>query len=131
LPNIILDSFQPNSILRHHPALFLSLIQTAFDRVYDPGYVNTACCESSICKIDGDKGELTFRGYSIEELVEKSTFLEVAYLLIFGELPDKDQTELWETKITRHTFIHENLVQLMKNFRYVRLVPNSPLSIVS
>lgn len=89
-------------------------------RVYDPGYVNTACCESSICKIDGEKGELTFRGYSIEELVEKATFLEVAYLLIFGELPDKDQLELWETKITRHTFIHENLVQLMKNFRYVR-----------
>ena len=58
-------------------------------RLYDPGYVNTACCESKITQIDGERGILRYRGYDIEELVEKSTFLEVAYLLIFRELPDK------------------------------------------
>eukprot|EP00029_Vermamoeba_vermiformis_P005842 TRINITY_DN2139_c0_g1_i1.p1 TRINITY_DN2139_c0_g1~~TRINITY_DN2139_c0_g1_i1.p1 ORF type:complete len:506 (-),score=168.70 TRINITY_DN2139_c0_g1_i1:120-1637(-) len=86
--------------------------------VYDGGYFNTACCKSQICKIDGDKGVLTYRGYDIEELVEKSTFLEVAYLLIYGELPNKVQKKQWETTIMRHTFIHENLVELMQTFRY-------------
>jgi len=85
---------------------------------YDPGYFNTACCKSQICKIDGEKGELTYRGYDIEELVEKSTFLEVAYLLIYGELPNKGQLNYWERTILRHTFIHENLRQLMQTFRY-------------
>lgn len=56
--------------------------------IYDPGYTATACCKSSISDIDGKKGKLTYRGYPIEELVEKSTFVEVAYLLIFGSLPD-------------------------------------------
>ncbi|KAL6071181.1 Citrate synthase, variant 2 [Balamuthia mandrillaris] len=86
--------------------------------VSDPGYMNTACCNSKITFIDGDKGLLSYRGYNIEELVEHSTFLEVAYLLIYGELPDPDQLEAWNAKVLRHTFIHENLIQHMKAFRY-------------
>jgi citrate synthase len=86
--------------------------------VYDPGYMNTACCSSNICFIDGEKGILTYRGYNIEDLVEKSSFLEVAYLLIYGSLPTLKEWQTWEMKVLRHTFIHENLVQLMKNFRY-------------
>jgi len=85
---------------------------------YDPGYMNTACCTSKITFIDGDKGILQYRGYPIEQLAEQSTFLEVAYLLIYGNLPDKDHLEQWNTKIINHTYIHENLVQLMKSFRY-------------
>jgi citrate synthase len=80
--------------------------------------MNTACCQSAICEIDGDKGVLTYRGYDIEELVDKSSFLEVAFLLIYGRLPEREVLQAWETKVMRHTFIHENLVQLMKNFRY-------------
>jgi hypothetical protein len=70
-------------------ALLLKLNGFDIIRCLDPGYVNTACCESKISFIDGEKGILRYRGYDIEELVEKSTFLEVAYLLIYGELPDQ------------------------------------------
>jgi citrate synthase len=85
---------------------------------YDPGYDNTASCKSSITYIDGDVGILRYRGYPIEQLAEKSTFLEVAYLLIFGDLPTKQQYETWVHDVLHHTFVHENLVQLMKSFRY-------------
>lgn len=85
---------------------------------YDPGYGNTAACKSSITYIDGDKGILEYRGYPIEQLAEQSTFLEVAYLLIYGELPDKKTAQEWEYKICHHTFVHENLTDLMKSFRY-------------
>ncbi len=85
---------------------------------YDPAYMNTAACKSSICYIDGDKGILRYRGYPIEQLAEKSTYLEVAYLILYGELPNKEQLEHWENRILRHTFIHENLVQLIRAFRY-------------
>ncbi|KYQ88890.1 citrate synthase [Tieghemostelium lacteum] len=86
--------------------------------LYDPGYYNTAVCKSEITYIDGDRGILEYRGYPIEELAEKSSFLEVAYLLIYGDLPNINQLNLWTTKIMNHTFIHENLIQLMKSFRY-------------
>ncbi|KAH6580631.1 hypothetical protein BASA61_009529 [Batrachochytrium salamandrivorans] len=86
--------------------------------VYDHGYMNTAVCRSAISYIDGDKGILRYRGYDIEELAEKSTFLEVAYLLIFGELPSADQLEKWNTRVQRHTFIHENMIDYLKSFRY-------------
>jgi len=87
-------------------------------RSYDPGYLNTACCTSKICFIDGDKGILLYRGYPIEELAEKSTFIEVAFLLIYGELPNKEQLHIWNKNVMTHTYLHENLVRLMQNFRY-------------
>ena len=86
--------------------------------VYDPGFTNTASTRSSITYIDGDKGILEYRGYPIEQLAESSTFLEVAYLLIHGELPTKDQHDAWVHEITFHTFVHENLKSLMQGFRY-------------
>jgi citrate synthase len=86
--------------------------------VYDPGFVNTASCRSSITFIDGDKGVLEYRGYPIEVLAEKSTYLEVAYLLTHGELPTQAQYSEWEHSITFHTFVHENIKSFMEGFRY-------------
>ena len=86
--------------------------------VYDPGFVNTASCRSSITFIDGDKGVLEYRGYPIEQLAEHSTYLEVAYLLIHGELPNQEQCQAWEHQITFHTFVHENVKGFMEGFRY-------------
>ncbi len=86
--------------------------------VYDPGFVNTASCRSSVTYIDGDKGILEYRGYPIEQLAEHSTYLEVAYLLIHGELPTQQQCEAWEHQITFHTFVHENVKSFMEGFRY-------------
>jgi citrate synthase len=85
---------------------------------YDPGFDNTASCKSTITYIDGDKGILRYRGYPIEQLADKSTFLEVAYLLINGELPTKAQYDTWVYEVMHHTFVHENLVHLMRAFRY-------------
>jgi citrate synthase len=85
---------------------------------YDPGFLNTASTRSSITYIDGDKGILEYRGYPIEELAEKATYLEVSYLLIHGELPTAVQVKAWEDAIETHTIIHENLKQLMEGFRY-------------
>ena len=85
---------------------------------YDPGFVNTASCRSAITFIDGDKGILEYRGYPIEQLAEKSNFLEVAYLLIHGDLPTKEQYEAWVHEITFHTFVHENVKGFMEGFRY-------------
>ena len=86
--------------------------------VYDPGFTNTASCRSAVTYIDGDKGILEYRGYPIEQLAEKANFLEVAYLLIHGELPTQNQYEAWEHEITFHTFVHENVKSLMQGFRY-------------
>jgi citrate synthase len=85
---------------------------------YDPGFVNTASCRSAITYIDGDKGILEYRGYPIEQLAEKATYLEVAYLLVHGELPSKQQYESWQHEITYHTFVHENIKAFMEGFRY-------------
>ena len=74
----------------------------------DPGYVNTGACHSSITFIDGEKGILRYRGYPIEQLAERSTFLEVAWLLLFGELPTQDELEEFTTEVTRHTMLHED-----------------------
>jgi len=84
----------------------------------DPGFVNTASCRSAITYIDGDAGILRYRGYPIEQLAEESTYLETAYLLIFGELPTEGQLAAWVDEITRHTFVHENVKRLMEAFRY-------------
>ena len=85
---------------------------------YDPGYSNTAPVKSQITFIDGDKGILRYRGYPIEQLAEKSTFLEVAYLLIYGELPSKKVYARWEYDVLHRTFIHENLAASLEAFRY-------------
>jgi citrate synthase len=78
-------------------------------RLYDPAYLSTAACASAITYLDGDNGVLRHRGYPIEQLAAKSTFLEVAYLLLNGELPNKVQLEQWTFDVTHHTFIHENM----------------------
>jgi citrate synthase len=85
---------------------------------YDPAYLNTASCRSSITYIDGAAGVLEYRGYPIDQLAEKSTYLEVAYLLVHGELPDKAQLEEWTHEITIHTFVHENVKAFMQGFRH-------------
>ena len=85
---------------------------------YDPAFTNTASTRSTITYIDGDKGILEYRGYPIEELAEKSTFLDVAYLILFGELPRRDQLAEWTGEIIHHTFLHENIKELMQAFRY-------------
>jgi len=85
---------------------------------YDPAFTNTASCRSAVTYIDGAAGILEHRGYSIEQLCEKSTFLEVAYLLIFGELPTAPQLDRWVFDITHHTFVHEDLKHFFEGFRY-------------
>jgi citrate synthase len=85
---------------------------------YDPAYTNTASCRSAITYIDGEAGILQHRGYSIEQLCEHSSYLEVAYLLIHGTLPTSSQLEKWIYEITIHTFVHENVKDFMQGFRY-------------
>ncbi|MFN7974000.1 MAG: citrate synthase [Acidobacteriota bacterium] len=85
---------------------------------YDPAYLNTASCRSSITYIDGDKGILRYRGYGIEELAEKSNYLETAYLLLKGELPTKAQYEAFKKEITLHTLLHENVKKFMDGFTH-------------
>ncbi len=85
---------------------------------YDPAFMNTASCRSSITYIDGDAGILQHRGYPIEQLCEHSSYLEVAYLLINGRLPNKVELEGWVDEITIHTFVHENVKDFMQGFRY-------------
>jgi citrate synthase len=85
---------------------------------YDPAFTNTASCRSSITYIDGDKGILEYRGYPIEQLAEQSSYLEVAYLLVHGELPTQPQLDQWTNDITMHTFVHENVKAFMQGFRH-------------
>jgi len=103
-------------------AMDLRQIKVAADdfglMTYDPGFMNTASCKSRITFIDGDKGILNYRGYPIEQLAEQGNYLETAYLLLNGELPTKAQYEAWTEKITTHTFVHENVKELMAGFRY-------------
>jgi citrate synthase len=85
---------------------------------YDPAFTNTASCKSRITFIDGDKGILRYRGYPIEQLAERSAYLEVAYLILQGELPTEAQLKEWTWHITHHTFIHENIKKFMDGFHY-------------
>src|SRR5438046_698427 len=85
---------------------------------YDPSFMNTASCRSAITFLDGEAGVLEYRGYPIEQLAEHSTYLEVAYLLIHGELPTQAQLDEWVHLITIHTFVHENIKSFMQGFRY-------------
>ena len=91
--------FSSSALRELDPSLFL----------YDPAYLSTAACKSSITYLDGDNGILRYRGYPIEQLAEHSTYLEVAYLLINGELPTEAELDSWVFDITHHTFIHENM----------------------
>jgi len=103
-------------------AMDLRQIKTADDdfglMTYDPAFMNTASCKSRITFIDGDKGILEYRGYPIDQLAEKSTYLEVAYLLLYGELPNASQLAEWTRNITYHTFINENIKKVMDGFHY-------------
>jgi len=85
---------------------------------YDPAFMNTASCESAITFIDGDRGILRYRGYPIEQLAEKCTFLEVAYLVLFGELPTSAELADWVDQITHHTMLHETTKKFLEGFRY-------------
>ena len=85
---------------------------------YDPAFTNTASCRSRFTLIDGDQGILRYRGYPIEELAEKSNYLEVAYLIVKGELPDRKHYAAWEGNIKTHTMVHENIKKFMEGFRY-------------
>jgi citrate synthase len=85
---------------------------------YDPAYLNTASCRSAITFIDGDKGILRYRGYPIEQIAEKASFLETAYLLFEGELPNKAQLDKWENDVRYHTYVHTNIIKFIEGFRY-------------
>ncbi len=106
-----------------------SIRATAFEQIrasdsdqglllYDPAFMNTASCKSRITYIDGDKGVLLYRGYPIEQLAERSTFLETAYLLVHGDLPDAGQAAEWEHDITIHTLVHENVKKFIDGFHH-------------
>ncbi len=84
---------------------------------FDPGFTSTAACESSITFIDGAKGELLYRGYSIEELAKKSSFIEVSYLLLYGYLPSQEELDNFTSRITRHTMLHEQMTNFFRGFR--------------
>ena len=103
-------------------AMDLRQIKTAPDdfglMTYDPAFMNTASCRSRITFIDGDRGILRYRGYPIQQLAESSNYLEVAYLILNGELPTKPQHDEWVRRITLHTMVHENVKDLMMGFRY-------------
>ncbi|MEX2252840.1 MAG: citrate synthase [Thermoleophilaceae bacterium] len=85
---------------------------------YDPAFTNTAHCRSSVCFVDGAEGVLEYRGYPIEQLCEQSSYIEVAYLLVNGELPNADQLADWTHDITHHTYVHENIKMFVEGFRY-------------
>ena len=103
-------------------AMDLRQIKTGDDdfglMTYDPAFMNTAACRSAITFIDGDKGILRYRGYPIEQLADRATFLEVAYLVCEGELPNKDQLDKWTEQITYHTYVHTNITKFLEGFRY-------------
>ncbi len=85
---------------------------------YDPAFMNTAACRSAITFIDGDRGILRYRGYPIEQVAEQASFLEVAYLLNYGELPTKAEIDAWEHDIRYHTYVHTNVIKFLEGFRY-------------
>merc|ERR1712166_1229720 len=87
-------------------------------RMYDPGYTNTASATSRITWIDGDKGQLLYRGYDVNELADKSSYIETAFLLIYGELPSSKQLQFFSDRVMSHTYLHTNLETFMQSFRY-------------
>jgi citrate synthase len=108
-----------NGCIRTHALRQIKVSDEDFGLMgYDPAFLNTANCRSSITFIDGDKGILEYRGYPIEQLAEKSSFLEVAYLLLNGELPTPKELEQFIHTVTHHTYVHENIKTFMDGFRY-------------
>ena len=103
-------------------AIDLRAIKTGDDdfglMTYDPAFMNTAACRSAITFIDGDQGILRYRGYPIEQIADQATFLEVAYLLAEGELPNQAQLDKWTTDIRYHTYVHTNIIKFLEGFRY-------------
>ncbi len=103
-------------------ALDLRQVKTSDDdpglMTYDPGFLNTASCRSAVSYIDGDRGILRYRGYPIEQLAEQSTFLETAYLLLYGELPSAAELDTWVENVTHHTIIHENIKKFIDGFHH-------------
>lgn len=99
-----------------HGVNISKLLSTTGLVTLDPGFVNTAACSSEICFIDGDAGILRYRGYPIEQLAQRSTFIEVSYLLIYGELPTRAQLDDFTSKISRHTLLHEDLKRFFDGF---------------
>src|SRR3989440_9575224 len=85
---------------------------------YDPAFQNTASCRSAITFIDGDKGILRYRGYPIDELADQGTFLEVAYLLCEGRLPNRAELDEWAATVKSHTYVHTNITKFLEGFRY-------------
>ena len=85
---------------------------------YDPGFTSTCSCKSAITYIDGDEGVLLYRGYPVDQLAEKSSFIEVAYLILHGELPSRTELEAFDSSIRHHTMINEALKRLLEGFRY-------------
>src|SRR5918993_5747838 len=103
-------------------AIDLRQIKTSDDdfglMTYDPAFMNTASCKSRITFIDGDKGILEYRGYPIDQLAEQSSYLETAYLILFGELPQTAQLDAWTRSVTLHTMLHENIKKFMDGFQH-------------
>jgi citrate synthase len=103
-------------------AVDLRQIRTSDDdfglMTYDPAFMNTAACRSAITYIDGDRGILRYRGYPIEQIAEHASFLEVAWLLMEGELPTRDQLDAWQNEVRYHTYVHTNLTKFLEGFRY-------------
>jgi citrate synthase len=103
-------------------AMDLRQIKTSEDDfgllAYDPAFQNTASCRSAITFIDGDKGILRYRGYPIEELAQRASFLDVAWLLLNGDLPDKKESAAWSHEISHHTFVHENVKKFIDGFHH-------------
>jgi len=116
---ILVEGVEGDTTIR---AMDLRKIKTKPDEfglmTYDPAFMNTASCKSAITFIDGDKGILRYRGYPIEQLAESASFLEVAWLLRHGELPNKDEYKQWVHDITFHTYVHENIKSFLQGFRY-------------
>ncbi|HSP80318.1 MAG TPA: citrate synthase [Myxococcaceae bacterium] len=108
-----------NGCIRTHALRQIKVSDEDFGLMgYDPAFLNTANCKSAITFIDGDKGILEYRGYPIEQLAEQSSFLEVAYLLLNGELPSQQQLDEFQHLVTHHTYVHENVKAYMDGFRY-------------
>ena len=108
-----------NGCIRTHALRQIKVSDEDFGLMgYDPAFLNTANCRSAITYIDGDKGILEYRGYPIEQLAEKSSFLEVCYLLLNGELPTPKELEQFIHLVTHHTYVHENIKTFLQGFRY-------------
>ena len=104
--------------IKHNTVEAVAFQKLSSLQLYDPGFMNTCSATSRICEIKGGQGILRYRGYPIEQLAEQSTFLEVAFLLIYGELPNATQLDYFDKRVMRHTFVHEDLKKAISSFRY-------------